>query len=131
MMDSEINRQISNFNSTAIVSILRYIRKTTQLPKEILSICRNLKLKNIFNASILPIILSISILATMMVLFRMKRIELDYKYYEINKDIDEARYENKELKAYKAKLLSVKNLNLLAKKYQMERPKEKQIIVIK
>ncbi|MBF0300272.1 MAG: hypothetical protein HQK51_16235 [Oligoflexia bacterium] len=131
MIENGVNQHILNF---ACINRLTSKFKLIQILnsfRQILTYTKNFKLKNIFHTSILPIVLCISILATFMVFCRMKRIESDYKYYEINKDIEVSQYENKELHAYKAKLMSVKNLNGLAKKYQMERPKEKQIIVIK
>ena len=65
------------------------------------------------------------------VLFRMKSIEMDYKISSMNKDIEKVVLENKELGAVKAKLLSVRNLKKMAKKYDLKQPKQKQIIVIR
>ena len=47
-----------------------------------------------------------------------------------NKKIEQVQLEGKELKAKKARLLSVKRLRGLAKKYNLSRPKQDQIIVI-
>ena len=77
-----------------------------------------------------PILLTFSILGVLFVLFRMKGVELNYKLTAMNKDIDKVSMESKELKAKKARLLSVKNLRKMAKKYKLSQPKEKQIIVI-
>lgn len=82
------------------------------------------------SSSVLPIILTLLVLSLLTVLFRMKRIELDYKFYEVGQQIEQAQFENKELRAQKANLLSIKNLSQLAKKFELERPQEKQIILV-
>lgn len=69
-------------------------------------------------------------LGLLFVLFRMKGVELDYKITSVNKDIDKVVLDNKELKAKKARLLSVKRLRKLASKYDLKQPKQKQIIVL-
>lgn len=87
--------------------------------------------KNIFLSSQgLPIFLMLALIAILFVLFRMKGIELNYNITAKSKEIEKVLIENKEFKAKKAKLLSVKNLNAIAKKYKLSQPKEKQIIVI-
>jgi hypothetical protein len=60
----------------------------------------------------------------------MKGVELDYKITAVNKDIEKVVLDNKELKAKKARLLSVKRLRKLASKYDLKQPKQKQIIVL-
>lgn len=60
----------------------------------------------------------------------MKGVELDYKITSVNKDIEKVVLDNKELKAKKARLLSVKRLRTLASKYDLKQPKQKQIIVL-
>lgn len=60
----------------------------------------------------------------------MKGVELDYSFNEYNRQYREVKIVNKELKAEKAKLLSVKKLRHFARKYGLQDPKEKQIIVI-
>ena len=60
----------------------------------------------------------------------MKGVELDYKITSMNKDIDKVSLDNKELKAKKARLLSVKRLTKMAVKYQLRQPKQDQIIVL-
>jgi len=77
-----------------------------------------------------PIFLTITIFGILFVLFRMKGVELDYKSSSVSKDIKKIKLENKELKAEKAKRLSMKNLRRLAKKYELKEPNQKQIIVI-
>ncbi|OUR92997.1 hypothetical protein A9Q84_21070 [Halobacteriovorax marinus] len=78
----------------------------------------------------MPIMLTLSVLGILFVLFRMKGIELNYKISTMNKDIDKVALESKELKAKKARLLSVKNLRKMASKYDLKQPKQTQVIVI-
>jgi len=77
-----------------------------------------------------PIFLTCTIFGILFVLFRMKSVELDYKISSVKKDIKKIKLENKELKADKAKRLSMKNLRRLASKYELNEPQQKQIIVI-
>lgn len=78
----------------------------------------------------LPIMLTLSVLGVLFVLFRMKGIELNYKITNMNKDIEKVALESKELRAKKARLLSVKNLRTIARKYELKQPKQNQVIVI-
>ncbi|PIK14412.1 hypothetical protein [Halobacteriovorax sp. JY17] len=78
----------------------------------------------------LPIMLTLSVLGVLFVLFRMKGIELNYKITNMNKDIEKVALESKELRAKKARLLSVKNLRSIAHKYELKQPKQNQVIVI-
>ena len=71
-----------------------------------------------------------SSLAILFVLFRMKVVEVGYEISEINKKVDREISVNKDLKAQKAELLSVKNLTKLANRHHLYRPKQKQIIVV-
>ena len=90
------------------------------------------KLKAFFLSSqILPLVLAFFTVSILFVLFRMKGVELDYRISDINKDVKSVTLENKELKARKAKLLSTKRLQRLAKKYNLALPKQDQIIIIK
>ena len=89
------------------------------------------KLKDIlFSSQGFPIFLTCTVLAMLFVLFRMKAIELDYEMTSLNKNIKEVQNDSKQLKARKARLLSVKRLRALAKKYDLRQPKQEQIIVI-
>lgn len=78
----------------------------------------------------LPLIFVVSILGIMFVLIRMKGIEQDYKYTEIAKRIKVQKIQNKELKAKKARELSIKKLKAYAKKFKLNEPDEKRIIII-
>lgn len=84
----------------------------------------------LFSNNVFPFVLTFFIMGLLFVLFRMKGVELDYKISSVNKDIEKVIVNNKELKAKKAKLLSVKRLRKLAAKYQLKQPKQKQIIVL-
>lgn len=84
----------------------------------------------IFSNQVFPFVLTFFVLGLLFVLFRMKGVELDYKITSVNKDIEKVVLDNKELKAKKARLLSVKRLRKLASKYDLKQPKQKQIIVL-
>ena len=77
--------------------------------------------------SIIFVFVVISFLA---VSFRMKSVELDYEKIEVEKSLKKVQTKNKRLKAERAKLLSVEELNQLAKRLEMKVPSQKQIIVI-
>jgi hypothetical protein len=83
-----------------------------------------------FSAQGLPIVLSLVVITILFVLFRMKGVEMNYQLSSISKDIEKVKVEGKELKAKKAKLLSVNNLRKMARSYKLQQPKQKQIIVI-
>lgn len=78
----------------------------------------------------LPAFFIFTIIGALFVLTRMKGIEQDYKYNELAKRLDIQKIQNKELKAKKARELSVKNLKAYAKKFKLQEPDEKHIIVV-
>ena len=78
----------------------------------------------------MPLIMTLTIIAILFVLFRMKGVEADYNLNTVNTQIEKATLENKELKAKKAKLLSVGRLKRLAEKHKFSDPKQTQIIVV-
>jgi len=84
----------------------------------------------IFTSQTLPLIFVVSIIGIMFVLIRMKGIEQDYAYNEIAQRIKIQKVKNKELKAERAKELSVKNLKAYADKFSLTEPDEKRIILI-
>lgn len=86
--------------------------------------------KYVFTSQTLPFVFFFSILGIFFVLIRMKGIEQDYKFNEIAKTLKVKKIENKELKADRARLLSVKHLKGFAKKFNLKEPDEKHIIVI-
>lgn len=83
-----------------------------------------------FSSRGFPIILTFTVLAVLFVLFRMKGVELDYQVNIVNKDIEEVSVENKDLKARKARLMSVDRLRSMAKQHGLAQPKQNQIIVV-
>lgn len=86
--------------------------------------------KHILTSQTFPLILVLSVIGILFVLIRMKGVEQDYKYTDISKKLRIEKIENKELKAKRAKLLSVKRLEGFAKKYNLKQPNDKHIIVI-
>lgn len=78
----------------------------------------------------MPIIFAITVIGILFVLVRMKGIEQDYKLNEIQKVVDIHKIKNKELKAIKARELSVKKLKAYAKKFNLNEPNDKRIIII-
>lgn len=86
--------------------------------------------KYIFTSQTFPLILALSTIGIMFVLIRMKGVEQDYQYNEVSKKLRIHKIENKELKAKKANLLSVKKLKGFAKKYNLKQPNDKHIIVV-
>lgn len=84
----------------------------------------------VFSTQGFPLVLIFTLLAMFFVVFRMKGIELEYKLTDLNRDIEQVGIENKELKAQRARLLSVNRLHDLAKKYEMKQPGQGQIILV-
>lgn len=84
----------------------------------------------ILNGRTLPFIFTMAILGMAFVFTRMKGIEQDYQYSDLNKQIREKQLENKELKAERARELSIKKLRSFAKKFNLNEPSENHIIVI-
>lgn len=82
------------------------------------------------SSNYLPYILTFASIGIMFVLIRMKGIEQQYKFNELNQKIDRVTFDNKDLKARKARLLSVKNLRKIANQYELQEPTQKQIIVM-
>ena len=87
-------------------------------------------LENLFNSQTMPLIFAFSVLGILFVLIRMKGVEQDYKYNEIAKRIQIQENKNKQLKATRARVLSVKQLKSFAKKFNLQEPDEKRVIVI-
>lgn len=86
--------------------------------------------KYVFTSQTLPLVFVLSTIGILFVLIRMKGIEQDYKFNELAKKIKFERIHNKQLKANRAKLLSIKKLEILSKKYNLREPNEKHIIII-
>ncbi len=101
--------------------------KTNSVFSKILNSLKN----KVFSSHGFPIFLGFTLMGVLFVLFRMKSVEVDYKISSMNKDIEKVIIESKELKAIRAKMLSVRNLKAMAKKYNLNQPRQKQIIVIR
>jgi len=86
--------------------------------------------ETVFTTHGLPLFMSLFVLGLLLVVFRMKGVELDYKYSELDKKLNHIFLEKKELDATKANLTSVGNLKVFAKKYSLKEPKSNQIIVV-
>lgn len=95
----------------------------------------NIKFKNkfleiLFNPDYLPFTLTFIILAVSFVGFRMKGIEQAYALNNVESDIRKATIRNKELKAQRAREMSVPKLREFAAKYSLKEPGPEQIILI-
>jgi len=86
--------------------------------------------KNFENSQGYPILVTITFLAILIVLCRMKTLEVDYSINDTNKEIDRSVVENKDLKAKHAKLLSSDSLRRMAKKHDFNLPTQQQVLVI-
>jgi cell division protein FtsL len=84
----------------------------------------------LFNPKALPFTLTFTTLAILFVGFRMKGIEQAYLVNNIEQDIHKASINNKELKAQRAREMSVPRLREFASKYDLKEPGPEQIILI-
>ncbi len=84
----------------------------------------------LFNPSALPFTLVFTTLAVLFVAFRMKGIEQAYAINHINSDMQKAVINNKELKAQRAREMSVPKLREFATRYGLKEPGPEQIILI-
>jgi hypothetical protein len=84
----------------------------------------------LFNPKALPFTLTFTTLAILFVGFRMKGIEQAYSVNTIESDIRKAVIRNKELKAERARDMSVPRLREFAVKYELKEPGPEQIILI-
>src|SRR5690606_21894547 len=91
---------------------------------------KNRLLEFLFNPKALPFTLTFTTLAILFVGFRMKGIEQAYLLNNIESDIDKASIRNKELKAHRAREMSVPRLREFAVKYDLKEPGPEQIILI-
>ncbi len=90
----------------------------------------NRLLEFLFNLKALPFTLTFTTLAVLFVGFRMKGIEQTYLISSIESDIHKATIRNKELKAQRAREMSVPRLREFAVKYDLKEPGPEQIILI-
>lgn len=82
------------------------------------------------NYGLLTFIGVFALFCLLMIVIRMKGIEQDYRIHELNVKIEDELFDNKEMKAKKAKFLSAESLLKLSQKFSLQGPKEAQIIVI-
>ncbi|MGB0453796.1 MAG: hypothetical protein ACPGJV_08770 [Bacteriovoracaceae bacterium] len=82
------------------------------------------------NSELLAILLIFFVLAIMLVMLRMKSIDLGFELSTQNKEYEKVLAVNKDLRAKRASLLSANNLKKLAKKHKLKEPKAKQLIII-
>ncbi len=90
----------------------------------------NRLLEFLFNPKALPFTLTFTTLAILFVGFRMKGIEQAYLLNTIENDIHKVTIHNKELKAQRAREMSVPRLREFAAKYALKEPGPEQIILI-
>jgi hypothetical protein len=90
----------------------------------------NRLLEFLFNPTALPFTLTFTTLAVLFVGFRMRGIEQAYSLNNIQQDIFKATIRNKELKAIRAREMSVPRLREFAVKYDLKEPGPEQIILI-
>ena len=90
----------------------------------------NRLLEFLFNPQALPFTLTFTTLAVLFVAFRMKGIEQAYSLNSINSQMQRAIINNKELKAQRARAMSVPKLREFAVTYGLKEPGPEQIILI-
>ena len=90
----------------------------------------NKVLQTLFAPRILPFTLTFSCMAVLFVTIRMKSIEQAYQLDSLTNQIDKAVVQNKELKAQRARMLSVQRLREYAEKFNLKEPGPEQIILI-
>jgi len=83
-----------------------------------------------FNPRALPYSLSFITLSVLFVGFRMKGIEQAYEINKLEIEIEKSVIQNKELKAHRAREMSVQKLREFAVKYDLKEPGPEQIIFI-
>lgn len=84
----------------------------------------------LFNPRALPFTLTFTTLAILFVGFRMKGIEQAYLLNTIDQEMNKVSIRNKELKAQRAREMSVPRLREFAVKYDLKEPGPEQIILI-
>jgi hypothetical protein len=91
---------------------------------------KNKLMEFLLNPKALPFTLTFTTLAILFIGFRMKGIEQAYLLNIIDKDIYKVTIRNKELKAQRAREMSVPRLREFAVKYDLKEPGPEQIILI-
>lgn len=91
---------------------------------------QNRLLQFLFNPKALPFTLTFTTLAVLFVAFRMKGIEQAYSLNNLEAEIRKSTIVNKELKAQRAREMSVPKLREFASKYGLKEPGPEQIILV-
>lgn len=101
--------------------------KSIRIPKK-----RPGRIRSLFFSSpkLIFYVVTFTLLGAVFVLVRMKGVEQAYALNQIEQKIHQVGLENKELKARRANLLSIRNLKDLSRKFQLSEPDQAQIIVI-
>lgn len=94
------------------------------------SLRENKVFQTLFSPTVLPFTLTFSCMTVLFVTIRMKSIEQAYQLNGLNQQIEKVVVRNKELKAQRARMLSVKNLHAFAEKFNLKEPGPEQIILI-
>lgn len=90
----------------------------------------NKVIQTLFAPRILPFTLTFSCMAVLFVTIRMKSIEQAYQLDGMAQTLDKALVQNKELKAQRARMLSVQHLRDYAERFNLKEPGPEQIILI-
>ncbi len=90
----------------------------------------NKVVQTLFHPQVLPFTLTFACMAVLFVTIRMKSIEQAYHLDGHDRALEKAWVENKELKAQRARMLSVRRLREFAEKYGLKEPGPEQIILI-
>ncbi len=87
-------------------------------------------LQALFAPRVLPFTLTLTCMAVLFVTIRMKSVEQAYQLDSLETSLSKAVVQNKELKAQRARLLSVQRLRDLAERFNLKEPGPEQIILI-
>jgi hypothetical protein len=90
----------------------------------------NKVIQTLFNPRVLPFTLTFSCLAVLFVTIRMRSIEQAYQLDGLETNLNKVLIQNKELKAQRARMLSVQRLREYAEKFNLKEPGPEQIILI-
>ncbi len=91
---------------------------------------KRILINHVFKSGLFPLFSVLFVLCILLVFVRMKGVDQNLRYGKLVRKIEDQKIYKKELKLEEAKLMSVKNLQRLAKKHKLTRPKQTQIIVI-
>jgi hypothetical protein len=90
----------------------------------------NKVIQALIHPRILPFTLTFSCLAVLFVTIRMKSIEQAYLFDSLDSNLNKVLIQNKEIKAQRARMLSVQRLRDFAEKFNLKEPGPEQIILI-